>query len=94
MGLLPAQAVRQVGGRLEGADTGLEAGAAAPVGVGAAVDGEEAAAGEVAAEAAAEQAGKQQEENLRTGWNYWGFSQKIICISKHIQPEVRKVKSD
>ena len=57
MGLLPAQAVRQVGGRLEGADTGLETGAAAPVGVGAAVDGEEAAAGEVAAEAAAEQAG-------------------------------------
>ena len=74
MGFLPAEAVRQVGGRLEGADTGLEAGAAAPVGVGAAVDGEEAAAGEVAAEAAAEQAGKQQEENLGTDGN-WGFSQ-------------------
>lgn len=34
MGFLPAQAVRQVGGRLEGADTGPEAGAAAPVGIG------------------------------------------------------------
>ena len=59
MGFLPAQAVRQVGGRLEGADTGLEAGAAAPEGVGAAVDGEEAASGEVGAEAAAEEAGQQ-----------------------------------
>lgn len=37
------------------------------VGIGAAVDCEEAAAGEVAAEAAAEQAGKQQEENLPPG---------------------------
>jgi hypothetical protein len=67
VGFLPAEAVRQVGGGLEGADTGLEAGAAAPVGIGAAVDSEEAAAGEVAAEAAAEQAGKQQEENLPPG---------------------------
>ena len=59
MGFLPAQAVGQVGGWLEGADTGLEAGAAAPVWIRAAVDCEEAAAREVAAEAAAEQAGEQ-----------------------------------
>ena len=59
MGFFPAQALRHVGGRLEGADTGLEAGAAAPVWIRAAVDCEEAAAREVAAEAAAEQAGKQ-----------------------------------
>ena len=81
MGFLPAQAVGQVGGRLEGADTGLEARAAAPVGIGAAVDCEEAAAGEVAAEAAAEQASKQQEENLQKEWN-WGFSNKKLQVQE------------
>ena len=88
MGFLPAQAVRQVGGRLEGADTGLEARAAAPVGIGAAVDCEEAAAGEVAAEAAAQQASKQQEENLQK--ECWGFSNK----KSHTCPNKSNMRSN
>ena len=46
-----------------------EAGAAAPEGVRAAVDGEEAASGEVGAEAAAQEAGQQEEEDLQIRGN-------------------------
>ena len=83
MSLLLAQAVRQVGGRLEGADTGLEARAATPVRIGAAVDREEATAGEVAAETTAKQAGKQEEENLRK--KRWSFPLCFKQSSKNMK---------
>ena len=64
---LPQGGAGHVGWRLEGGDAGGQAGAAAPVGVRAAGDCEEAAAGEVATQAADQQTRHYQKQHLKGG---------------------------